>query len=123
MEICAINILLFSRKDSSWSLTVMWIVIHTSTPDYLLQLRKEHDEKCWGIFRWSITSQTQTQDNLPCKQGLFFLNFDFLWTKFICLLHYTNFMCYSLYLGESISCGILLGIVWTLIIAPLTDRL
>ena len=66
----------------------MWIVIHTSTPDYLLQLRKEHDEKCWGIFRWSITSQTQTQDNLPCKQGLFFLNFDFLWTKFICLLHY-----------------------------------
>lgn len=26
---CAINILLFSRKDSSWRLTVMWIVIYS----------------------------------------------------------------------------------------------
>ena len=66
IEICAINILLFSRKDSSLSLTVMWIVIHTSTSDYLLQLRKEHDKKCWGIFRWRNRSQTQTQDNFTC---------------------------------------------------------
>lgn len=44
----------------------MWIVIHTSTPDYLLLLRKEHDEKCWRIFRWRNRSQTQTQDNFTC---------------------------------------------------------
>ena len=39
-----------------------------------------------------------------------FLNFDFLWIKFICLLDYTSFVCCPLYLGKSIDYHILLEI-------------